>query len=98
MNALNQLGILLGQRGESEQAIEVLKRSELLYFKYSEKSSEDPPCPYTFFAGEYIALAIIETFSFQKTHTLTLYYLAQVNHYVKNIFYKKKNSSKYLIY
>ncbi|XP_014679687.1 PREDICTED: KIF1-binding protein homolog [Priapulus caudatus] len=81
LKALNQLGILWADRGECSNALEYLSQAENLYIKYTDEVGAPPFDLCDIFKG-----TDAETFSqqgqklFDRCHTHTLYYLAQVHH------------------
>lgn len=74
LNVLNQLGMLWCNRGEQAKALVFFKEAEKIYHNYKK---EQAICPYlldNLFQGEMTD----DWMPFEKTFTLTLYYLAQV--------------------
>lgn len=73
LNALNQLGILWSHRDDVSKSKEYLERSSKLYEDF--KASNVTPMSFNelFQSEQQQSMSILE-----KTHTLTLYYLAQV--------------------
>ncbi|CAB3366462.1 Hypothetical predicted protein [Cloeon dipterum] len=78
LNALNQLGILWSERDDPKRSLELLGLAEQTYkdFKADQQGASKAVSPYDLFStsdkkddGEE---------NLEKTHTLTLYYLAQV--------------------
>jgi hypothetical protein len=78
MKALNQLGIIWSERDDSTKSLVNLNKCELLYKDYNDTSRLEWPHPVS--ASELFNMSIPEDpeEQLEKTHTLTLYYLAQV--------------------
>ncbi|CAG5127387.1 unnamed protein product [Candidula unifasciata] len=81
ISVLNHLGILWSQRGNLEKSMEFLTKAEQLYHNYKENVGDAPETLTELLEqveGSDSERAHLRCVSFENTHTLTLYYLAQV--------------------
>ncbi|KAF4514195.1 UNVERIFIED_CONTAM: hypothetical protein B566_EDAN019394 [Ephemera danica] len=77
MNTLNQLGILWSERGDTTKALDYLEKCESLYKDFNTASRDMWPHPVS--VGELFTEDSNDAEAeLEKTHTFTLYYLAQV--------------------
>ncbi|GLV31337.1 uncharacterized protein CBL_11068 [Carabus blaptoides fortunei] len=77
LNALNQLGILWSHRDDSEKSKEYLERSQKLYADFKDLNIA-PVCFNDLFRSSGEKNEEESYMYLEKTHTLTLYYLAQI--------------------
>lgn len=77
LNALNQLGILWSHRDDSEKSKEYLERSQRLYADFKDLKIA-PVCFSDLFRSSGENNEEESYMYLEKTHTLTLYYLAQI--------------------
>ncbi|XP_055688315.1 KIF-binding protein [Lutzomyia longipalpis] len=79
VGSLNQLGILQANQGETADAKETLQRAEKIYVDFNESPSGEPLTTINdLFATKEEIQAGAGRLMLEKTHTITLYYLAQV--------------------
>lgn len=79
VQAQNNLGILWAGRGEIQVAQTYLESAEILYIKYMKQIGRPPLELHEHFMGEEERFTEQERFKrFERVHTHTLYYLAQV--------------------
>lgn len=89
LNVLNQLGILWSGRGEPSKALIFLSEAEKIYNNYKSNCTVCPYEPDNIFNDEIINPE--DWGPFEKTFTLTLYYLAQVYEHLN----ESEKSAKY---
>ncbi|XP_078667027.1 KIF-binding protein-like isoform X2 [Branchiostoma floridae x Branchiostoma belcheri] len=77
LTCLNQLGILWVSRSEPEKALEILQEAEELYKVYMHNVGQPPLQLHELLSSEPFGSPKSRLAEFEKTHTLTLYYLAQ---------------------
>lgn len=89
LNVLNQLGILWCGRGEASTALSFLDEAEKVYLNYKKNCTVCPCLLDDMFNDEIIQTS--DWRPFEKTFTLTLYYLAQVYEHLN----ENEKSAKY---
>ncbi|XP_078576444.1 KIF-binding protein-like [Branchiostoma floridae x Branchiostoma japonicum] len=77
LNCLNQLGILWVSRSEPEKALKILQEAEDIYKMYMHNVGQPPLLLHELLSPEQTGSPKSRQAEFEKTHTLTLYYLAQ---------------------
>ncbi|XP_019621113.1 PREDICTED: KIF1-binding protein homolog isoform X2 [Branchiostoma belcheri] len=77
LTCLNQLGILWVSRSEPEKALEMLQEAEELYKIYMHNVGQPPLQLHELLSPDPFGSPKSRLAEFEKTHTLTLYYLAQ---------------------
>ncbi|XP_066269738.1 KIF-binding protein-like isoform X2 [Branchiostoma lanceolatum] len=77
LNCLNQLGILWVSRSEPEKALKILQEAEDIYKVYMHDVGQPPLLLHELLSPEPFGTPKSRQAELEKTHTLTLYYLAQ---------------------